>query len=115
MLVWTAPERFEALADFYAVTLGLPVRRRKPGFVNFAWGDVRLTISVHEGVGGQAADPLRIMLNLATDDIVTDHARLSAAGVAFSRPPEQEPWGGWIATFVDPDGNVVQLLQTSTR
>ncbi len=25
--------------------------------------------------------------------------------------PEQESWGGWVATFKDPDGNVLQLLQ----
>ena len=38
-------------------------------------------------------------------------ARLKAAGVAFSREPEQESWGGWIATFNDPDGNVLSLAQ----
>ena len=34
-------------------------------------------------------------------------------GVTFTREPSQEPWGGWIATIRDPDGNVVQLLQPS--
>ena len=31
-------------------------------------------------------------------------------GVEFIREPEREDWGGWIATFLDPDGNVLQLL-----
>jgi uncharacterized glyoxalase superfamily protein PhnB len=37
--------------------------------------------------------------------------RLAEAGVEFLRQPEQESWGGWVATFRDPDGNTLQLLQ----
>ena len=58
-----------------------------------------------------ASDPLRLMVNLATDDIAADHARLATAGVPFTRAPEREPWGGWVATLADPDGNTLQLLQ----
>ena len=43
--------------------------------------------------------------------VSTPHARLAAAGVTFTRPPELEPWGGRIATFADPDGNTLQLMQ----
>ena len=73
--------------------------------------DVRLTISVHGDIEGAARDPLRVMINLGVDDIHAVAARLRASSVEFTRPPEQEPWGGWIATFADPDGNIVQLLQ----
>lgn len=111
VLVWTEPGRFDAMARFYRDVLGLPVRTDRPGFVSFDWAGVRLTVTVHDGVHGRAADPLRIMLNLGVDDIHAVHARLVAAGVPCRRPPEQEGWGGWIATFTDPDGNVVQLLQ----
>ncbi len=31
--------------------------------------------------------------------------------VNFDRVPEQEHWGGWVATFRDPDGNMLQLLE----
>ena len=34
-----------------------------------------------------------------------------APGVVFTRAPEREEWGGWVATFADPDGNVLQLMQ----
>jgi len=51
------------------------------------------------------------MVNLAVDDIRAAHARLVGAGVTFRRPPEREAWGGWVATFADPDGNTLQLLQ----
>ena len=36
---------------------------------------------------------------------------MQANGVEFIRPPEQEHWGGWVATFKDPDGNILQMLQ----
>jgi predicted enzyme related to lactoylglutathione lyase/SH3-like domain-containing protein len=111
VLVFTGAERFPAMAEFYTTTLRLHPRSRREGFLSFAWGGVRLTLTIHDSVEGPAADPLRVMVNLAVDDIAAEHQRLSAAGVAFLRAPEREPWGGWVATFPDPDGNLLQLLQ----
>src|SRR5438876_12445180 len=51
------------------------------------------------------------MINRAVEDIGTVHARLARAVVVFTRPPEGEEWGGLVATFADPDGNTLQLLQ----
>jgi catechol 2,3-dioxygenase-like lactoylglutathione lyase family enzyme len=111
VLLWTAAERFAAMARFYTTRLGLMPRTQKADFVNFDWGGVRLSIGVHDGVAGPASDPLRVMVNLEVDDIRAVHARLAANGVLFSRPPEREAWGGWVATFADPDGNTVQLME----
>jgi predicted enzyme related to lactoylglutathione lyase len=112
VLVWTSADRFEAMARFYRDTLALPVRTARDGFVSFAWpGDVRLTVTVHDRVDGVAHDPDRLMINLHVADIAAVAARLGDAGVTFDRHPEREPWGGWIATFHDPDGNTLQLLQ----
>jgi predicted enzyme related to lactoylglutathione lyase len=112
VLVWTEAARYPAMRDFYVDTLGLTPRSDRDRFVNFDWGDQRLTVSVHPEVSGTNEDPLRLMINLAVTDIHTVAERLRANGVTFTRPPEQEPWGGWVATFHDPDGNTVQLLQT---
>jgi len=112
VLVWTEASRFPAMRRFYVETLGLTPRSDREHFVNFDWGAQRLTVSVHEGVTGATSDPLRLMINLAVDDIQPVAARLASRGVEFTRPPEQEPWGGWVATFHDPDGNTLQLLQT---
>ena len=111
VLIWTSAERFEAMARFYRDRLGLTPRTVKPDFINFDWGGVRLSVSVHDRVAGASADPLRIMVNLAVGDIRAVHARLEAAGVVFTRPPEAEEWGGRVATFRDPDGNLLQLLE----
>ena len=51
------------------------------------------------------------MPHLGVDDIHGECRRLQEEGVEFIRPPEQEHWGGWIATLKDPDGNILQLLQ----
>ena len=111
VLVWTEAARFRALRDFYVEKLGLVPRADRDGHVDFEWGGLRLTIAVHHDVGGPARDPLRVMINFAVEDIEAEYARLREAGVAFSRPPGREPWGGLVATFADPDGNTLQLLQ----
>jgi catechol 2,3-dioxygenase-like lactoylglutathione lyase family enzyme len=111
VLIWTERERFDAMARFYRDRLELTPRTSKPDFINFDWGGVRLSVSVHGGVSGTSRDPLRMMVNLAVDDIRAVHARLQRAGVVFTRPPEAEEWGGQVATFLDPDGNLLQLLQ----
>jgi predicted enzyme related to lactoylglutathione lyase len=51
------------------------------------------------------------MINLAVDDIQGMYAALCGKGVSFLKPPTQEYWGGWVATFFDPDGNILQLMQ----
>jgi len=111
VLIWTEAGRFPALARFYREQLGLVPRTVKADFVSFDWAGVRLSVSVHDGVRGPSRDPLRVMVNLAVDDIEAVHRRLVAAGVPFTRSPEREAWGGRVATFVDPDGNTLQLMQ----
>ena len=54
------------------------------------------------------------MVHYGVDDIHAEYARLAGLGVEFIRSPEQEDWGGWVATLSDPDGNILQLLQGAT-
>ena len=35
---------------------------------------------------------------------------LLARGVEFLAPPQRMPWGGVLANFRDPDGNVLTLV-----
>lgn len=117
VLLFTSAERFPAMRAFYAETLGLEAGagHGQEQRVAFSWGAplllLRLILSVHDRVEGAAGDPFRVLLNLQVDDIHAVAARLGAAGVEFTRAPSQESWGGWIATFSDPDGNLLQLLQ----
>ncbi len=111
VIIWT--EDLEQMLAFYRDILGLEPHSVRPNFVSFKWGDVRLGIGTHDHVSGDAIDPYRVMVNLGVDDIDKEYERLGGNGVAFMRPPEQEHWGGWVATFSDPDGNVLQLLQVA--
>ena len=111
VLVWTEAERFPAMACFYRDTLGLTPRSAKGDFINFDWAGVRLSVGVHDRVHGASRDPLRVMIHLTVADVHAVHTRLAHAGVVFTRPPEREDWGGWVATFADPDGNTLQLMQ----
>ncbi len=109
VIIWTA--NVERLASFYRDVLAMKPASQRDGFIAFQFGDLRLTITDHSEVKGEAKDPLRIMVNLAVDDIHSVYQRLHAKGVEFLREPEKEHWGGYVATFKDPDGNVLQLLQ----
>lgn len=111
VILWTSAARHPAMRRFYVEVLGLAPRRDRPGFLNVAWGDTRLTVAVHDRVDGSAGDPLRIMLNLAVTGLDEAHRRLTAEGVECLRAPERESWGGRVATYRDPDGNTVQLLE----
>lgn len=49
-------------------------------------------------------------LSLEVDDINAAHQQLAAAGVDFTHPPAKQPWGGTLAHFKDPSGNVLTLV-----
>jgi predicted enzyme related to lactoylglutathione lyase len=103
------------MAAFYRDVLGLPVHSVHDDFIAFELEGIRLSIGEHSRVIGAAVDPHRIMVNLGVLDIHASHEVLCARGVEFLRPPEREHWGGWVATFRDPDGNLLQLLQPSAQ
>ena len=106
---WTG--ELERMFDFYNDVLRLPLHSRHEDFIAFELGEVRFNIGLHQNVAGPSKDPFRFMPHLGVDDIHAEARRLAEAGVDFIRQPEQESWGGWVATFKDPDGNVLQLLQ----
>ena len=110
VIIWTA--NVERLAGFYLGVLEMEPVSQRDGFIAFQFGEARLSISAHSQIdNGGAKDPLRIMVNFAVDDIHASYQRLRGKGVEFIREPEKEHWGGYVATFKDPDGNVLQLLQ----
>ena len=114
VILWTAPDRFGAMRDFYRDTLGLPERSVRDDFISFRWpgaADQRLNVSIHRDLSGPSADPLRVMVNFDVADLDAAHRGLVAAGVPIIRPPEREAWGGRVCTFLDPDGNMLQLVE----
>ena len=109
VIVWT--DRLPELLAFYRDTLGLPVHSVRPDFVAFDVGTARLSVGTHSEVGGMAKEPVRVTVNLGVSDIHAVTRTLTARGVSFVRLPQLEHWGGWVASFRDPDGNLLQLFQ----
>jgi predicted enzyme related to lactoylglutathione lyase len=99
-----APERLVAwYADLFEVEVS-------EGFLEF--GPVSVQITSRDGIAPVAADPFRILLNLHVTDIGRYVARLDERNVAWVAPADQRP-DGTFATFADPDGNHVQLIELS--
>ena len=110
--IWTRD--LERLQIFYRDTLKLPLHSDHGDFVVFCFGGMRLNLGLHDEVEGATKDPYRIMINFGVQDIHSEHQRLVSKGVNFIRHPQKERWGGWVATFPDPDGNLLQLLDLPT-
>ena len=107
--IWS--EDLNKLLPFYRDVLGLRVGLETPGFV--VLGDPNapaVALGTHSEVRGRATEPARHIVGFETDDIQGDCARLKSAGVEFIEEPNQQD-GLWIATFKDPEGNLLQLLQ----
>ncbi len=111
VLIHTTPDRHEAMRSFYVEALGLTPRSERAGFVNFEFGERRLTITLHDQVRGRTREPVRVMVNFAVHDIERTFDRLLAYGAPEIRRPSPEPWGGVVATSADPDGNIIQLME----
>lgn len=54
-------------------------------------------------------------LSFDVADVQSKYAELASLGVAFSGLPEQQSWGGILATLRDPSGNELQLVQQPSR
>jgi predicted enzyme related to lactoylglutathione lyase len=107
--IWS--EDLNNLLPFYRDTLGLPVSLETPGFV--VLGDqsgATIALGTHSDVHGKAKEPQRHIVSVETDNIKAEHTRLKAAGVEFLEDPQD---GGQVAfaTFKDPEGNYIQLLE----
>jgi len=115
IIIWS--ERPAELADFYSSKIGLAPVSTHGDFTAFEpHPGFRFSIGgAHPDVKGINKDSKRFMMNFLTDDIFADYKRLTEEGVSFIRSPEKESWGGWVATFLDIDGNTLQLMQMKPR
>ena len=87
-LKFTADEH--GYASFLSSGLGFGLARVEPGSP---------LLGQHTGVGW------------GVRDLETSYAQLRSKGVHFTMPPTQQPWGGFMAMFTDPDGNLFYLDQ----
>jgi predicted enzyme related to lactoylglutathione lyase len=107
-------KEFDASLEFYEKKLGL---RRISGeepeeeFARFDVGGV--VFALHGGYEGEVEEG-NIALHFAVVDIRSEVKRLKAKGVKFSRRMRKMPWGAYQTSFVDPDGNEIDMIQHPT-
>ena len=111
VVFWT--DNLEEMTRFYRDILGLPLHSVHDDFVAFEIKPgVRLNLGTHSRVQGMSRDPFRTQWSTSRSTTSTPSPTGSRGrGAVILREPELETWGGWVATFQDPDGNVLQLLQ----
>jgi predicted enzyme related to lactoylglutathione lyase len=105
---------WQASADFYEQVLELPLQFRDEamGWAQFDAGGTSLAVErVTPGdAEGEALSGRFVGASLHTADIEAVYQSLCERGVKFVSAPEHQPWGGMLAHFEDPAGNVLTLL-----
>ena len=108
VIIWT--QNFDAMYDFYTQKLGLVPHTLKKQSVNFHWDNLKFTIAFHQKVRSFSKDKYRIMLNFEVDNIDSMYKLFFSKDVEFIRKPSDEKWGK-VASFLDPDQNIIQIIQ----
>lgn len=106
----------ERAVAFYRDAIGFEFVHAAPEFhfAEFRVGDLRFSLAGGGDEGGEGANHKvggNTGIGFVVPDVDAAHARLAANGVNFTMAPEKQPWGGYMAMFADPDGNVFYLDQ----
>lgn len=99
---------------FYRDVLDLTPQYADPafGYASFEAGPIRIGLAaVPEGSENAHLAGRHTGVGLGVTDLARSHAVLAERGVRFTAAPEKQPWGGFMALFEDPDGNVFYLDQ----
>jgi predicted enzyme related to lactoylglutathione lyase len=93
----------------YAALLGVSPVADESYYVGFEVGGQHIGLVPSGGPGGQGeAGPVAYW---QVSDIEAKLAEVTAAGAAVKEPAHEVGGGRLVATFTDPDGNVLGLLQ----
>ena len=107
---------WHAACDFYEKTLGLPLEFKNE---EFGWAELDVQgakFGIERVDMTTAEDELKALVgrflgvSLQVDDTFKSYEALRDKGVEFTMPPEKQDWGGVLAHFKDPCGNIVTLM-----
>ena len=101
---------------YYGAVLGLPLQAggSEYDFCVFAAGNTQLVV---EPVPSEAPEDEQALvgrftgLSFSVTSVEAKYNELRSLGVHFTGKPEVQSWGGVLATFRDPAGNELQLVQ----
>jgi predicted enzyme related to lactoylglutathione lyase len=107
--VWFWVADMDRAVGFYTESLGLPMRMRHgDDWAELDAGGIR--IGLH-GAGGREAPARGGTVVFAVDDLDLAKAALEQRGVAFDDHLGEVPGYARYASFRDPDGNEMQLIE----
>lgn len=102
---------------FYTETLGIPTafRSDEMGWAQLATGEGQLALERADPADAETRAMVGrfVGVSLQVAELDATYQTLAARGVDFLAPPEPQPWGGALAHFRDPDGNILTLLGSS--
>jgi catechol 2,3-dioxygenase-like lactoylglutathione lyase family enzyme len=100
----------EKAAKFYGETLGLEKKYEYSSYVGFECGGVEIGL-IPKLREGEHVPPNSPSVEFLVDDVEKFYSELKRKNVKFVKELHDEPWGGRQATFTDPDGNILEIVQ----
>ena len=96
---------------FFRDVIGFPLlfSDEKFQFARFQAGDVTFAVVGHVDSDRLTRGDVHTGIAICVPDVDAAHRELTAKGVRFTMPPSKQPWGGYMALFADPDGNIFYL------
>ncbi|MFQ6068440.1 MAG: VOC family protein [Candidatus Bathyarchaeia archaeon] len=99
--------------DFYEKVLGLNKKYEYSSYAGFQCGGVEIGLKPGRKEKRRIEDAPSIEFYVDNVDIV--YQNLKRKGVNFVEDPHDEPWGGREASFLDPDGNLLEIMQINWK
>lgn len=103
---------------FYQDVLGIELESdsSRDGYLVFRSGSITIVIETESA--DEATGELLVGrftgLSFRVPNLDESYKSLVELGVPFLTPPEEQPWGGWLTAFRDPDNNILTLVQLPT-
>jgi catechol 2,3-dioxygenase-like lactoylglutathione lyase family enzyme len=97
-------------SKFYGEILGLEKKYEYSSYVGFECGGVEIGLNPkprREECDEQTSSSVEFLV----DDVEKVYNHLKSKSVKFVKELHEESWGGKEASFTDPDGNVLEIVQ----
>ncbi len=94
---------------FYEKTLGFSKKYEYSSYAGFQCGGVEIGLRPCRKEKRYEKDAFSV--EFFVDDVDATYKALKLKGVNFVEEPHDEPWGGREASFLDPDGNLLEIVQ----
>jgi len=102
---------YERSIAFFRDVIGFPllISDAQFQFARFQAGGVAFAVVGGAGKERKARGDVHAGIAICVPDVDSAYRELSAKGVRFTMSPSKQPWGGYMALFADPDGNIFYL------